>query len=572
MRNFDEVAGEVDALDRQVVEESGYSYFNGDEDITKYQDAIARAASSARKDGKSEREIESAEESAKDDAIKQLTEQETCIIPQLRSPKQTKYQDTLREIKEEDFIHQAVVSHPIEKVGERKVEPGNASKKIPTETILPMITPPDHVFVETTNGLVLAKNRGTQQESPQLLCFSSTGQGVATGYCVNCSSMHHETIAGTSVPYKQKRPTGMRGYPIEFKAGDFDYTTSTGEVIKFDFGHGIDFKHGNGATTYCRENYTPQNPKYNRTIREQGLMRIVNRLDPKGYYSEIAVYSKFPKKTKNGTPIPEGFIFNILDANKQIQESYYISNWGTEEEYKKCTKKEETPQTQVFLEYCRIIISMDILRPIVYDKSQTNEYYLQELGKKFWEAMKIAEERFDALIKSEVSPVRIPDEAKKALVQFIILNLLEQVGSIEYLSTCYRCSLITILLGISRFSGLEGLQDDSRAKELLQRIEEQTLQELELLTFSLSKTSADIRRTNQDEQTDWTPEEYQKMINQMVDLYEIYRRSGSIQSSQRIYEYITKEVSAARNEGFIIFCNIKPLLQTSMSAGARICC
>lgn len=567
--------------------EYGEDIYDSEDIVSNYQDAITNAACKAIKDSKNQQEIDAAEADAEKQIIeKQSKEPKITPMQQPRLEEQTIYQEKLREIKVRAYEPETVVFRPTKSTGiKRSIDRGIAVQKFPESWPLPTVIPPDHVLVQTEEGIIITKHKASLQQPPILFGFSSYGgNAVTSSHLINVSSTHHETIAGTSVLYNSKRESGMNNYPAEFNPKDFNYISSEGKEIGFDFGHGIDFKHGNGATTYCRENYTPQNPMYNRTIREQGLIK---RIPINGYYSEIAIYSNNPKITTNGTKIPEGFIFNVLDESKKIKESYYISNWNTEKEYKKYTKSGEKTKTQVFLESYRIM-ELNILTPIIYDNTKDHEYYLEEIRRKFLEAIKILKGQFKELIKNENFVGVIPNEAKDALVQFIILNLLEQAGSLEYISTYYRCSLVAILLGVSRIANLETLKDDSRANELLQTIEEQTLQELELLTFR-KKSSLDMTVINQHMQSHleyrqkpsewkekflfkdfkrayheqdeyWGPEEYQKMINQMIDLYDLCNRcSGSSQVAQKIYECIKREVLAAREEGFIILCNIEPI-------------
>lgn len=93
--------------------------------------------------------------------------------------------------------------------------------------------------------------------------------------------------------------------------------------IVFDPGHGIDHAitityNGSNSTADVR-NYTPQNARYNRFIRNP----LVQYAEEKKYsYKELAIYAEKPLsitrkkgKTELQQPIPEGFIFCLFDRD-----------------------------------------------------------------------------------------------------------------------------------------------------------------------------------------------------------------------------------------------------------------
>ncbi|MBS0272487.1 MAG: hypothetical protein JSR85_07575 [Proteobacteria bacterium] len=106
--------------------------------------------------------------------------------------------------------------------------------------------------------------------------------------------------------------------------------------IVFDPGHGIDhaitITHNGSNSTADVRNYTPQNARYNRFIRNP----LVQYAEEKKYsYKELAIYGEKPLsitrkkgKTELQQPIPEGFIFCLFDRDTgNIGEAFYFPNF-----------------------------------------------------------------------------------------------------------------------------------------------------------------------------------------------------------------------------------------------------
>jgi|GEM_PF-1566464 len=108
--------------------------------------------------------------------------------------------------------------------------------------------------------------------------------------------------------------------------------------IVFDPGHGIDhaitITHRGSNSTADVRNYTPQNARYNRFVRNP----LVQHAEEKNYsYKELAVYGENPLlitrkkgKTEVQQAIPEGFIFCLFDRSTgNIAKSFYFPNFYT---------------------------------------------------------------------------------------------------------------------------------------------------------------------------------------------------------------------------------------------------
>jgi len=103
----------------------------------------------------------------------------------------------------------------------------------------------------------------------------------------------------------------------------------------FDAGHGIDhaktITHRGSNSSWDHRNYTPQNAYYNRYIRKD----LVGHATKNGFtYKELAIYGEKPlaiKVTINGTevrqPVPQGFVFFLIDPEGQLSSAYYFSNF-----------------------------------------------------------------------------------------------------------------------------------------------------------------------------------------------------------------------------------------------------
>lgn len=106
--------------------------------------------------------------------------------------------------------------------------------------------------------------------------------------------------------------------------------------IVFDPGHGIDhaitITHNGSNSTADVRNYTPQNARYNRFIRNP----LVQCAEEKNYsYKELAIYgektlfiTRQKGKMELRQPIPEGFVFCFFDRNTgNIAEVFYFPNF-----------------------------------------------------------------------------------------------------------------------------------------------------------------------------------------------------------------------------------------------------
>jgi hypothetical protein len=155
--------------------------------------------------------------------------------------------------------------------------------------------------------------------------------------------------------YRRKEPEFIEVYSLLHKrmmvdkARDKRYLKADDEDVIFDAGHGIDhaitITHKESNSTRDNNNYTPQNAYYNRHIR----MPLVQHGIPEGAaYKEIAVYPEIPLliTRKSGTqqeqhPVPEGFLFTVLDSAGKFIQSYYFPNFH---HYQK--EKAQLPQSQ----------------------------------------------------------------------------------------------------------------------------------------------------------------------------------------------------------------------------------
>lgn len=111
--------------------------------------------------------------------------------------------------------------------------------------------------------------------------------------------------------------------------------SKTDNDIVFDAGHGIDHAitivHKGSNSSTDPTNFTPQNGYYNRVIRV-GLVKKAK--DIKGAYKELAIYGENPREitrkvggVSTKRPIPEGFVFFILDHLGEVVNSYYFDNY-----------------------------------------------------------------------------------------------------------------------------------------------------------------------------------------------------------------------------------------------------
>lgn len=129
--------------------------------------------------------------------------------------------------------------------------------------------------------------------------------------------------------------------------------SKTDNDIVFDAGHGIDHAitivHKGSNSSTDPTNFTPQNGYYNRVIRV-GLVKKAK--DIKGSYKELAIYGENPHeitrkvgRVSTKRPIPEGFVFFILDDRGAVANSYYFDNYY---HYKK--ELEDKQDYKIFLQ------------------------------------------------------------------------------------------------------------------------------------------------------------------------------------------------------------------------------
>ena len=143
---------------------------------------------------------------------------------------------------------------------------------------------------------------------------------------------------------------------------------STKAETPFDRGHGIDFKDGTLDSTHALDNYTPQNTYYNRSVRGSLARSVVKSGH---FYIEIAIYVAEPKTTKDGTPIPEGFLFIHRNAAGETVNVYYFPNWWNYKAQIKAHKNKGERPYKCILRVCSI--EDPKLKAFVYKSALANE-------------------------------------------------------------------------------------------------------------------------------------------------------------------------------------------------------
>lgn len=157
-------------------------------------------------------------------------------------------------------------------------------------------------FVSKENGLEAKRPKGS--ESPKLH-FHDHGED-ACGF--NLTSLHQW---GSNDDKMTKRLNDFSMSKTKPKgatySGDREYPM--GEYKGFDRGHGIDHADGNKDSTTSEYNFTPQEPNYNRGLRNHVVdgMRTVGG----GYYSEQNDYGDSEKTTHDGKLVPKEITFNV---------------------------------------------------------------------------------------------------------------------------------------------------------------------------------------------------------------------------------------------------------------------
>jgi hypothetical protein len=142
-----------------------------------------------------------------------------------------------------------------------------------------------------------------------------------------------------------------RYYPMD--VCDYDLLAEDGRIIKtLGRGHGSDHADSIDDMTRDELNLTPQDRVYNEEIRNP-LVRYIIRAEG-GQYREIAIYSRSPRLTRNGTPIPEGFLFISYPSGRAFFFPNYIDykaialpKEGKESAYKKYLNIFEIPTLKI---------------------------------------------------------------------------------------------------------------------------------------------------------------------------------------------------------------------------------
>lgn len=370
-------------------------------------------------------------------------------------------------------------------------------------------------------------------------------QGGSSLHCIFDSPDYHETMCTRGPSKLAGTRNKIDEYPKALKAkvrnkvreNPYDYLDPvTGDVIYvFDLGHGVDFKDGTLDSTHAVKNFSPQNGDYNRHLRGPLVNHIISSKD---LYIEIAIYSTNPPRTRNGTPIPEGFLFIHQGQNGSIINAYYFPNLPRT--YKKKVifqrgfdykSKDTKKEYEAYLKHKKLNKSQFARYKFLCEKFKLKDF--NYTGFDYHDAL--SDKSINTFIHNTFSRVRAILRGESLsdfphLRAFIALQLMGQAATLEYNRIDGGARLLSILTGYNEVDGIPF--DVNKARTLFKILIHRAFYHLHGLRMRIR---------------DWSPESEAQAQNQMVALYQLLIFTGQ-NTQAAVIRAVTESYVALEHE------------------------